>query len=393
LGQYDTLIRFEHQNDEISIIYQIFCAKVPIILLTVSFFPFILKRIIKAVPKGYFENMDDLTNLKDVAEYTGLSMSTISRVLSNKGYVKKNTRQKVLEAVQTLNYSPNIMAQSLKMGRSNTIALMIPSIQNLIFPDITRGVEDTARKNGYTVILCNTDENIELEKSYISVLRPRLIDGFIFTAVNPDAAHIINLREANFPIVLLSRSCKKKIDAIIIDNKKAAYNATKYLIERGHKKILLSLGDTELTLYAERYMGYQQALEEYNIPFDETLIVKEQYRINSFYYLVQNMLESGIKPDAVFATTDAQAIIIMRALYDAGLSIPGDVSVVGFDNVEIASMVEPPLTTVSQPLYEMGVLAAQKLIYQIQYKAKYGVLDKPTIDILETNLIIRKSTR
>jgi LacI family transcriptional regulator len=334
-----------------------------------------------------------LTSLKDVAKYTGLSASTVSRALSNKSYVREPTRQKVMEAVRLLNYSPNIMAKSLKMGRSNTLALMIPSIQNMIYPDITRGVEDTARKNGFTVILCNTDENTEIEKSYINTLRPRLIDGFVIASMMPHSIHIQQLRKENFPLVLALRAYDDKIDAVVIDNKQAAYKAVKYLIERGHRKIAIALGNTELSLYSERYKGYREALEEGGLPFDEKLVIRERYNINSFYYMMKTMLENGIRPDAVFATTDARAIVIMRAIYDAGCAIPGDISVLGFDNVEIAALVEPPLSTVSQPLYEIGVLAAEKLIYQIQYKEKHGVLEDPVIDVVETNLLVRKSTR
>jgi LacI family transcriptional regulator len=334
-----------------------------------------------------------LTSLKDVAGYTGLSVSTVSRVLSNKNYVKEHTRDKVLEAARLLNYSPNIMARSLKKGRSHTIALMIPSIQNMIFPDLTRGVEDTARKNGYMVILCNTDEDINAEKSYINTLRPRLIDGFIITSMKPNSIHFQQLRKENFPIVLALRAYDNSIDAVVVNNNWAAYNAVQYLIERGHRKIAITLGNTELTLYNERYKGYKQALEKNSIPLDEKLVFRERSNAGNFYYLVKAMIESGVVPDAVFATTDAQAITVMRAIYDCGYRIPGDISIVGFDNVELSSLVEPPLSTVSQPLYEIGVMAAEKLIYQIDYKEKHGVLDDPLVEMVETNLIIRKSTR
>jgi LacI family transcriptional regulator len=334
-----------------------------------------------------------VTSLKDVARYTGLSISTISRALSNKSYVKEHTREKVLEAVRLLNYSPNIMARSLKNGRSNTIALFIPSIQNLIYPDLTRGVEDTARKNGYTVILCNTDESMEVEKSYINTLRPRLIDGFIIASMMPHSSHIAQLRKENFPLVLTLRAYDDSIDAVVIDNGQAARNAVKYLIGQGHRKIAIALGNMELNVYSERFKGYRIALEEEGIAFDEKFVIRERNTISSLYHITRTMLKKGIIPDSVFATTDAQAITIMRAIYDSGYKIPADISVLGFDNVEIASLVEPPLTTVSQPLYEIGVMAAQKLIYQIQYKEEHGVLDSPMIDVVETNLLVRKSTR
>ena len=334
-----------------------------------------------------------MTNIKDIAQYTGVSASTVSRALSNTRHVKETTRKKIVDAARHLNYSPNILAQGLKTGRSNTIALMIPSIQNMIFPGITRGVEDTAHKKGFAVILCNTDENIEIEKTYIEALRLRLIDGFIFATMMPQSTHIRRLREEQVPTVLALRACDKSIDAVIIDNTQAAYNGTKYLIERGHKKIALALGNTELALYSERFRGYRQALEDSGIVFDEALVMHERSGVNSFYTLTKMMIEKGNIPDAVFATNDARAIVSMRALYDLGFKIPGDVSVLGFDNVEIAAYMEPPLSTISQPLYNMGVLAAEKLICQIQYKEKNGVLEEPMIDTVEADIVIRKSTR
>lgn len=334
-----------------------------------------------------------MTNIKDIAQYAGVSTSTVSRSLSNTSYVKEETRQKIIEAARHLKYSPNILAQGLKTGQSNTIALMIPSIQNMIFPDITRGVEDTAHKKGFSVILCNTDENIEIEKTYIEALRMRIIDGFIFATMMPQSIHIQSLRTEQVPTVLVLRACDRGIDAVLIDNIKAAYNGTKYLIERGHKRIALALGNTELALYSERYQGYQKALDDAGIPLDESLVLHERYGVNSFYTLVKMMIEKGNIPDAIFATNDARAIICMRSLYDMGFRIPDDVSILGFDNVDISAFVEPPLSTMSQPLYNMGVLAAEKLIYQIQYKRKNSVLEEPAIDMIEADIVIRKSIR
>jgi LacI family transcriptional regulator len=263
----------------------------------------------------------------------------------------------------------------------------------MIFPDITRGVEDAAHKKGFAVILCNTDENIEIEKTYIEALRLRLIDGFIFATMMPQSTHIQRLREAQIPIVLALRACGLDIDAVVIDNVQAAYSGTKYLIERGHTKIAFALGNTELALYRDRFRGYRQALEDAGLPFDESLVMHERNGVNGFYTLTKMMIEKGHIPDAVFATNDARAIISMRALYDMGFKIPGDISVLGFDNVAISAYVEPPLSTISQPLYNMGVLAAEKLICQIQYKEKNGVLEEPMIDTVEADIVIRKSTR
>jgi len=334
-----------------------------------------------------------MPTLNDVAQFAGVSTCTVSRVLANKNYISDKTRQRVLEAVDELDYRPNQLAKSLKLGRSNTIALIIPSIQNQIFPDITKGVEDFARKSGFTVVLCNTDEDIEIEKEYIEKLRTRLTDGFIIASMTSDSAHVRKLRSEGFPVVLTGRVYDDSIDAVAIDNVQAAYDATRYLIGSGHQAIALAMGRQEISIYADRLVGYQRALEESGLVFDESLIMYETNGSASFYALTTQMLHSGRKIDAVLATSDAKALAAMRAILDYGCSIPDDISVMGIDNVEISALIEPPLTTVSQPLYDIGVLAAKRLIEQINHKEKFSELKPPHIDLLSTELIIRKSTR
>lgn len=330
-----------------------------------------------------------MINIKEVAEHAGVSTSTVSRVLSGKSYVSEKSRQTVLAAVQELDYKPNVLAKSLKMGRTNTIALIVPSIENDIFPIIARGVEDTARKNGFTVILCNTDDDLTVEIDYINKIRTRWVDGLIVCTMQEGSRHIGELHKEGFPIVLVERVVDTTIDAVVIDNYQAAYNAVAYLIKTGHHRIMLALGNTNLNIYAKRLDGYRAALHDYQIPFDEELIVREGNTTSSFYYLTHNLLDRGVQFDAVFATTDAKAIVVIRALKDRGFRIPEDISVMGFDNVEISSMMDPPLSTVSQPLYEIGALAARKLFGLISTKHPAP----PVVDVMGTDLIIRKSTR
>lgn len=334
-----------------------------------------------------------MSTIKDVANHAKVSTSTVSRVLSGKGYANDETRKRIMQAVLELDYRPNVLAQSLKVGHSDTIAVIVPGIQNLIFPDIVRGVEDTARKAGFTVVLCNSDEDMEVEKKYIEKLRNRWIDGFIVSSMTEESEHIRQLYHEGVPVVLTGRIYDNSIDAVVIDNEQAAYDATAYLIKSGNKKIAIALGREELSIYRNRLLGYHRALSEFNIKFDETLVLHENNGTNSFYYIVKNLMAAGVLPDAIFATSDAKAIVCMRAIRDAGYGIPEDVSVMGFDNVTISAMLEPPLSTVSQPLYEMGALAARKLIAQITYKEKNGCLKPAMIDVLGTDLIIRKSTR
>jgi LacI family transcriptional regulator len=330
-----------------------------------------------------------VTNLKEVAERAGVSSSTVSRVLSGSDRVNEKTRTRVLEAVSLLNYRPNELAKGLKIGRTNTIGLMVPSIENQIFPVITRGVEDTARKNGFTVILCNTDEDMEVEKEYISKLKTRWIDGMIVASMLQGSDHIRKLNKEKFPIVLACRFYDDTISAVVINNYLAAYDAVSYLIKTGHKNIAIALGRPELSIYENRYNGYKAALKDHGMELDPELIIQETNGTGSFYYLTQALLNSGKKVDAIFATSDPKAIVIMRSIQDLGLKIPQDISVMGFDNIEMSALMEPPLSTVSQPLYEIGALSAKKLIDLIKGKGP----SKPSIDILKTDLIIRKSTR
>ena len=195
-------------------------------------------------------------NLKQVAAVAGVSVSTVSRVLNGKSYVNEETRRIVTEAIRKTNYQPNALAQSLKMGRSNTICLMIPSIENLMFPKLTRGVEDEARKNGMTVFLCNTDEDAAIEKSYLETMKQRWIDGFIVCSLSSDAPHIRSLRDEGYPLVLVNRfeeSDIGKVDTVTSDNFQIGYDATRYLARIGHKRIAIVCGREELLLYRERF--------------------------------------------------------------------------------------------------------------------------------------------
>lgn len=340
------------------------------------------------------ESAHTMTNIKVVAQMAGVSISTVSRVLSGKNCVNEDTRERVMAAIRQTGYSPNTLAKSLKMGHSNMVALMVPSIENLVFPQIARGVEDTARRNGFTVVLCNTDEDNETERSYIQKLRTRWIDGFIIASMHSKSDHIRDLRQQGIPVVLVNRYVPgDKMDIVTVNNYDAAFNAVSYLIRGGSRRIAIALGPEEHVFYAERFRGYRAALKAAGLPFDESLIMRETSGPVCFYQLTKLLFSGEDRPDSVFATSDPKAIMVMHALHDMKLKIPEDVSVLGFDNVDLSAIIEPPLTTVSQPLYEMGITAMQKLIRQIRYKKEQGELPEPTTDVLNTDLIVRRSTR
>lgn len=334
-------------------------------------------------------------SLKEIAEIAGVSVSTVSRVLNGKSYVNEETRKKVLSIIGQENYHPNVIAQSLKNGASNTLCLMIPSIQNVIFAPITRGVEDVARENGYTVILCNTDEKEEIEALSIEKMRSRWVDGFIIASSYGNKKEIYSLVQNNIPVVLVNRFNESdigKLSVISIDNYKAGYDAAKYLAEKGFRRIAIAVGKQVHKFYRDRFSGYKAALKDCGLPFDEQLVMQEVSSNDDFYAMTQKLMNTEKRPDVFFASSDPKAIVIMHALHDMGLNIPKDVSVLGFDNVDLSSMVEPALSTVSQPLYEIGASAARSILYQIRQRNTSGNLPEPEHIILKHELIIRKST-
>lgn len=334
-----------------------------------------------------------MVTIKDVAKKAGVSPSTVSRALSGNASVKESTKQKILEAAKLLNYRPNFLAQGLKEGKTKTIGLIIPNIRNPIYPALARGVEDTAKKFGYSVVLCNTDEDVKAEKEYIQKLRKRWVDGLLIAPAAKETEHIVELQKEGFPMIIIVRNVDFLANAVIIDNFRAAYDAVSFLIKTGHQRIAIIKGNQQLALYRERFRGYKQALLDAGLPVHEELITGDesdsvQWSLDG-YNAVYSLFAQNIKFDAVFATTDLRAIGAIRAIKDHGYKVPEDISVIGFDNLEFSSLIDPPLSTVSQPLYDIGVRAVNKLLALINTET----MQEPTVEIMSSELIIRRSTR
>lgn len=333
-----------------------------------------------------------MAGIRDVAMAAGVSVSTVSRVLSGTIPVSEQARLKVLAAVKELDYHPNPMAQGLKGQSLKTLALIIPNVRNLVFPAAIKGIEDTARRFGYTLILCNTDEDHEREMIYIRNLRRRFIDGFIISTARDNCCQFDDLLRERFPMVFLIRhpgTLGNDTHSVILDNVDGGYQAVKYLIEKGHRQIALINGDLDITLYRHRFDGYKKAFLEAGLQWDERLVIHGISGWEESYRVMKEFIEGGIVPDAVFATNDPKAIGVYRAIKDCNLSIPGDISVIGFDNSDISAFLDPPLTTVAQPFYEMGSAACKKLIALIEKKKRNG----PKTELLPAHLVIRQSVR
>lgn len=330
-----------------------------------------------------------MATIKDVAQRAQVSTSTVSRVLSGKVFVDEQTRGRVLAAMEALDYRPNPLARALREKRTNTFALLVPGIENQIWPLVARGVENVARKNDYSVILCNTDNDVKVEQQYLTRLQRRWVDGIIIAPAQDDEPYLHQLEESGFPVVQVIRGLESGMDSVIIDNFRIAYDAVEYLYKTGHRHIAIASGRQELNIYRRRLEGYRKALQDLGLDQDERLVIQEIKELNNLYRLTRQRLEEGVPIDAVVATSDSKAIMVMRAIRDTGKSIPQDISVIGMDDIETSSFFEPRLTTMAQPFIQIGELAARKLIFHIDHPDQYT----PVTDVLHHELIIRRSTR
>ncbi len=331
-----------------------------------------------------------MTTINDVASLAGVSASTVSRALSGKIHVDGETKDRVMKAIKQLNYRPNILAKGLKEGKTNTIGLMVPNIRNPIFPAVARGIEDVARKYGYTVILCNTDENLEVELDYVNKLKNRWVDGFIFATATRQSSHIAQLQQEGYPLILLVRRMEEiMVDAVVVNNFKASYEAVSLLIERGCRKVAMINGSPEINVYRERLEGYLEAHKHHDIGVEQEIIMDGISGTREGYEACKTILKSGIPIDAVFAASERKAIGAIKALRDFHRRIPEDVKLIGVDDdLETTDMIDPPLTTVAQPTYKMGTRAMERLIRIMISKKKH----KPHVDELDARLIIRSNT-
>jgi len=308
-----------------------------------------------------------MTTLRDIARRAGVSVSTVSHVLNGTRFVSEVRRQRVLAAIQELGYEPNAVARSLKINRSHTIGLIISDINNPFFTAVVRGVEDVANQHGYSVILCNTDENPDKELNYLRILRSKRVDGLIIAPTGVLHEYLRNLVHSNFPIVFIDRELDNlPVSAVVLDNETAAYQIVKHLISLGHRRIGLISGRPRISTTTLRISGYRRALTEAGLPVDERLIVSGYSRIEGGVAATHALLECTPPPTALFAANNLMTIGALIALAQRCLRVPDDVALVGFDDFPWADVLRPRLTTVAQPTYDLGREAAQLLMQRLK---------------------------
>lgn len=327
-----------------------------------------------------------MVRIADVAKKAKVSTATVSRVLSNSVSVRKETAEKVTAAIKELNYQPNILARQLRTMETKTILVVISDISNPFFSKVLRGIKETAIHNGYQVLLGDIVNNAEQETNYLNIMRQRTADGMILLTARSDKETVESIAN-EFPVVLACEYIEgTTIPTVSIDNISSARKITEHLIKLNHKRIATLTGPLDVVLGRDRLKGFQQAMSQYDLPLDPFLIQEGDFTFESGYNLMSKLLASQNPPSAVFAASDEMAIGAIKAIKSFGLKVPEDISVVGFDDIKFASIIEPALTTIAQPAFEIGSKAMELLIMLLNDKEL-----RNRQFILEDHLVVRES--
>ncbi len=337
----------------------------------------------------------ETVTIKDIAKALGLSTSTVSRALRGSYEISPETKKLVLEYAEKINYRPNPIALSLKERRSRSIGVVVTEIANNFFSQAINGIESIAYNRGYHVIISQTHESYERETVTIQHLASRAVDGLLVSLSNEttDVSHLKQLHDKGLPIVFFDRITDEiTTHKVIANNHKAAFDSTEHLIKQGFRHIAHITNSPHLSITKERLEGYRQALEKNGLPYNEKLI-QYCYHGGMIYAEIEEaigrLLKGKQRPDAILTASDRITTSCLAALKQLGVKVPGDMAVIGFTNTNIADLLNPPLSAVRQPAFEMGQVATEMLISIIE--SKRPVSDFET-RVLETELFVRDSS-
>lgn len=334
--------------------------------------------------------------LKELAKILGLSPATVSKALKNYPDINKNTKKRVLDLAASLNYQPNALAQGLRNKESKIVGLIIPEITHDFFSDVISGVIKAAEKKGYLVIVLFTNESFEQEKIHLKQLAEKNVDGILISLSDNTTQHkhLKQVIDRGIPIVMFDKISKLiKSSKVIIDDQKAAFNATQYLIDTGCNKIAHIRGDLKPQTTIDRFIGYKRALSKNNITFDNKLVYKcKSLSFGEGFRIAKNILKDHDDVDGVFTFSDLVAAGVLMRFNELNIQVPNEVSVMGFSNSFLTKITSPTLSTVHQPGFEMGVKAFEALYKDIGALKKDGKIIPEIIEI-PTYLVPRQSTR
>jgi LacI family transcriptional regulator len=312
--------------------------------------------------------------LSDVAERAGVSVSTVSRVLNRKATkhrISAGTEALILQAAEDLNYKANHLARGLRLKKTNTIGLIAPDLSNPFFAHIIKRVQKIAHGLGYSLIVCNSDESLDMEVEQVNLLYRKRVDGLIAMPVGQRYDHFEEWLDRDAPLVLLDRCFDAlPVDSVVVDNYRGAYEATEHLIAFGHQRIALVQGLPGTYTNTARLQGYRDALAAHDVEVDERLVVGGDFRQEKGYIETKLLLNLDFAPTAIFAAGDLITLGALQAIYEEGLQIPDDVSLLSFDDFDFAPFLRCPLTAVQQPKETMGEMAVKLLVERFENRGR-----------------------
>jgi len=329
-----------------------------------------------------------VTTIRDVALKAGVSPATVSRALNGHTSVEPALAQRVRDAALSLDYRPNAAARNLRRSSTTLWAAIVSDVQNPFFTSMVRGIEDIAQAAGFSVVLCNSDEDPGKEAAYVAAVRSEQMAGVLISpSGGSDSLRILG--ESNIPAVCIDRTAPGiSADAVLVNNEEGAFQATMHLVEGGYRRIACVTGPRRVSTATERLAGYRRALRQAGLPYDRALVKHADFREAGGYRAMRTLLDDGSRPDAVFATNNLMAVGVLECLAAADQRIPEDVAFVGFDEIPWAGLVRPSITTVEQPTYELGSTGARLLLQRISAPQR-----SPVLVTLQTQLRVRDSTR
>ncbi|UZD22671.1 LacI family DNA-binding transcriptional regulator [Algoriphagus halophytocola] len=329
--------------------------------------------------------------MKEIAKKLGVSVSTISRALKDSPELHPETKRKIVEMAKEMNYQPNLLAQSLRISRTKTLGVIVPEITSHFFASCISGIQDFANTRGYNIMICQSNESIDLEMANIKTLVSSQVDALLISLSRETNhyEHLLDLYNREIPFLLFDRVNEDiPVSKVTFNDVGGAYEVTKHLLENGCKKVMYVSGPEDLYISKKRKEGYMQALEDFGVEFDPKMVKISNLTTEGNIKIGQEIAEMKERPDGVFCMIDPVALDILAYWKEKGIRVPQDMALAGFTNNPSSAVVEPSLTTVAQPGYEMGKLAVTHLLDQLDGIAS----DDPISIVLDTTLLPRKST-